>query len=668
MVLLKRSVFLFLLFASGFAPAQQSLLWQITPPGSNTPSYIFCSTALPGAEKIDIRDAAADILDKVNALAFTSIPSENEWKHLHAMTSDSGAFTLKGYFKRNDRIRFELMLRDKLHVAIEDYYTVKPLYILSQFRDADHAAGLHFQQDQFTALALQKTKPVLSLLTFSQVMDIQGQMDYAAQADDMIYYINHPDLYQQSDLQKFQDYLSQNTVDYAVQQYNTEPGDYINTIIGGMSDALADKINTLSMQQSILYVIDADYVLGEKGILKKLESMGYTESPEFFFLRTQDETSVPAYDSTATAETGVPSDNFPPIITYTNDNPSPLGAVIRNTNSSFTPVPNTLTALSDPYNALFDYDASDTLFLDSWYLLKGADANFSVRVPVKDTWTENSTQTSNGLVKSYQYETNHAKSDLYYSVAYFVYPASFGVQNKADFYNDFVSRSVSKLNGQLVAERVISSPDYTGREFVIQIGDSDFVRSKLFLRQNVLYQLLAGGPGNNAFSVYAEGFFRSFNSGSVIIANWTKFEQPLFSCYLPTYPKATTQTYNTQYGPLQVQSFNATDYRDNVNYFVSVNAYPVGYKFKSRHAFYKDLILNAERQYIGKVTEEKKIKKDKIRGRYIEMQVTDGSEYKICFFFTKNTVFEYLAAGNALALQSLNTKKFFDSFTIQMHE
>ncbi|HNA57383.1 MAG TPA: TraB/GumN family protein, partial [Chitinophagales bacterium] len=188
-------VLLLLAVATNVLSAQESLLWKVTSPNGKFTSYILCSTELPGVENYDIITPATPIISKVNTVAFFNVPDAAEIQNIPTFMKAPGDNTLKGYYKREDRIRFELMVADKLKENIETYYAYKPLYTLQLMREKDHAAGLDYQQTILLDIALQQKKPTLSLMTIRQIAGVMDLMDFNTQATVLSNYINTASLY-----------------------------------------------------------------------------------------------------------------------------------------------------------------------------------------------------------------------------------------------------------------------------------------------------------------------------------------------------------------------------------------------------------------------------------------------------------------------------------------
>lgn len=661
-------VLLFTLFQVSLF-AQESLLWKVKSPNGKFTSYVFASTELPGVENYDVITPATKIISQVNTVAFFNVPDATEIQNIPVFMKAQGDNTLKGYYRREDRIRFELMVGDKLKDNIEEYYTLKPLYILDLFRDKDHSAGIGYQQTILLDIALEQKKPTLSLLTVRQIAGVMDLMDYTTQATVLANYVNNENLYLDADAEKFQYYKSQAMSDYLRVINSSEQEGYINTMIAAMNDLLVKKVDALCQQQSAMFIIDADLIPGPNGLLKKLEARGYTVTAEPFEYKAYTGDEKPDLTNNNPDENAmavnIPPDQFPVFMVQ----PTAGGYIdpesIRVVNVRNTDAPKQqYLGYRDPFGDMFDMAAADTLFLESWYDLQGEEANFSVKVPIKGNWESSSTPwLDGGEIRKFTYQTNHAKSDLFYSVGYTVYPPSFKVNDRNVFFEQFIDQTKLSMNGEIVGQRIISNPNFTGREFTA-VSDSFFIRSLFLLQDNILYQLLVGGPNDNAYSVYAEAFLNSFKTGENIFVNWFFFEQPSFSCYLPMDPSKSTKTYTLPSGPLQVTTYSAADFKELVDYQVVVSNYPPGHKFGNKKTFFDDLIAQAEKQYIGKAQKIEVIENNGVPGRYVEMQLMNRKIYRIYIYFDGNSVYQFVSGGDTNVMVSNNVNRFIQSIKV----
>ncbi|MEZ5013931.1 MAG: TraB/GumN family protein [Chitinophagales bacterium] len=660
------ALFICLLLLPVFLPAQESLLWKVTPAGSNISAYILFTTELPGVENYQIAGASAAVMNDVNTVAFYNVPDQAELANILTYMKSPGESTLKGFYKREDRIRFELMVNDKLHTPVDDYYTLKPLYVKQLFRDVDHANGKEFQTTILLDEALNNRKPTLSMLTLRQIASVMEDMDFATQAAVLSNYVNNADAFIATDIKKFAAYARQDLTGYAALQYAQEDPNELRMLLNGLNELLIKKMEVINQQGAALYIMDADFAAGDYGILNKLKVKGYTVSPVAFTFQPVSAANPNDVTNDVPVDPAVYTpDNFPSIaVTAANGMANDPNDIVITNIHDMQSDGRRFTAFTDPFGDHYDPLTADTLFLEYWFDLKGTDANFKVRVPVKGDWEKTETPwITGGTIKNFIYQNNDAKSDLFYSVGYTIYPPNFEQNNKDNFFDQFIEKTGEQLNGKIMDQRIISTPDFTGREFTAVVGDTFFVRSKFLLQDNILYQLLVGGPGNNPYSEFAEAFMHSFKTGSSTLVNWYMLQQPQFSCTIPTPPSKSTKTYTLPSGPLTVQTFTSEDYKNSVTYAVSVSAYPPGHKFGNKKKFFEDLIDKAERDLIGRAQSIEKVERNGVEGRYLVMQLMNQKTYRILILFDGNTVYQFAAGGDGAILLSNSVNKFFDSVT-----
>lgn len=658
---MKAISFLFVMMIAGagalFAQQQGSILVKVTPAGSANSSWIFATSENKNISDYHFENTLSGIIPNVNAVVFDWLQDEAQQKKMFEIMQFKGSRELKSVYKREDNIRYELMIMDKMQSDVQKYANTQPLYTMQLLRDKDHDGGTGYQNGVIFQLALNESKPVLSILNARLIEPIITAVSYEGQARILSNYVNRADAFIQADEDNLLQYLNGNADAIDKNNAGLQHPLYMDSIQPYIIAQLYEKITEYAAAQSALFVINADYLGGDAGIFKKLKDAGYTIEPQYFIMSKNDEATA------STEESGdqMQADHFPDLqiqntTAETRDVKITYGDPKLITN-------NIPKAYYDPFNDLFDIATADTAFIRTWSRIYGEDGNVYITTPVKAEWETSVTNTPNGDIKNYSYSVNHAKSDLFYSIGYTVYPPAFDPGNKADFFNDFIKRQIQKLKGELIAQRIISTPDFVGREFTVVVSDSFFVRSKIILRDNIVYQLLCGGPGDNAYGVYADMFFRSFKLDTKLANNWYLYENAMFTANLPTPPLISTQSVNTKYGPLTVQSYAAEDYKEGISYLVSVYLYPPAYDFGNQNNFFDQMVSGAEQQYVGKVIKTEKVKKKGLEGRYAELQLSNNKIYKIYFVMQGKTVYQYLAGGPALAMQSVNPDYFFSTFT-----
>jgi uncharacterized protein YbaP (TraB family) len=664
---INKIVFLFLLiFGITFqSTAQRSVLIKYAPEGATQPSYILAILEHAQSFNYPLDNIAKNVVEEVNTVAFEWLPETYELEKAGSIMSLKGDENLKRYYKRDDNIRYELFIIDNLGEEVEEYQMYTPLYTMNLFRAYFEGEGRGYHNKQIFKAAQEQIKPVLSMLNIQIIADALFNLSFEAQADILSSYVNTFENYQNLERSKLQQYGSQNIDGIARIEREQEHPEYISSYQNVLNIILADKMLQLANQQSVLFVINVDRLGGSGGVLELLENKGGVLEPMEVSIQQAVE-DLDGIDDFYTEDTNVleDEDGFPEYLLNS-------GVVIKN-NKEIVVAKEKLVgndagfiAVQDPYGDQYDYLAADTSFLNEWYELRSNDAFFSIMMPEKAIWESSTTNSINGPIKTITSSTNHARSDLFYSIGYTIYPPNFDPEFRAPFFDDFVYRSARKWKGELLDQRIISHPEYTGRAFVVAVNDSFFVRSSLVLKGNVLYQVLCGGPGDKPYSAYAEEFFRSFKLDAGKSGNWFLHEDASFTCYFPRPPLIDNQSINTQYGPLRITTLNADDFENGLSYFVSSNIYPPGYKLKKESAFYKDLIADAERQYFGRVIREEKIKKGKLSGREVILNLNDGKVYRIHFFIDNNAVYQCLVGGSSADVMSANAEYFLQQFTFR---
>lgn len=633
--------------------AQQSILLKITPPGNSQPSYILASFEHAEISQYDVQQAVSPLISNVNTVVFDWLQDDAQREKMFEIMQMKEEHSLKKLYSREDNIRYELMVMDKLKSEVSAYAETQPLYTMQLFREKDFAEGVGYVNNAVFQLALQYSKPVISVLNARSVEEIVHTIDFDTQAKIVSNYINNAAAFKTADDENLLRYLNGDIQGITESYHTLQPAEYKHTFSDKKAELVFNKILLLSAQQSTFFVIDAELLGGESGIVQKLLNKGFSATSEYIILKRTENYS-------ASSSENIQADNFPPLILTASTQSKATSKVLHT--DSLPEHTHAFAALSDPFNDLFDYATADTVFLNSWYTVRGSDGRCNIKMPVQAEWQNTTTPSPSGDIKNYSYSGNHSKTDLYYSFGYTVFPSAFDAGNKTTFFSDFVKQQYIKLKGTVLAQRVISSPEFIGREFTIVVNDSFFVRTKVILKDNILYQLLCGGPGNNAYTAYADAYFRSFYLEKKIANNWFYYENNFFSCNLPTPPLAGSQKVNMQEGTLTLHTYSSEDYQEGISYLVSVFLYPPGYDFGNENNFLDELVKGAEKQYVGKAIQNQKVKKDGMTGRYVELQLNNTKIYKLYFFYRGNTVYQFLAGGAAASMQSENPQYFFNTF------
>lgn len=637
--------------------SQNYVLTKIHKPGSLYASYLFLTIENKDIPEYDIISPLQQIFPLVNMVAFDFYLDGEQRLNMFDIMQFQGDQSLKKTYNRDDNIRYEIMVENKLKTDLQKLINTEPLYLMDLFKNVDHGMGVGYQNELIYLSAINKTKPIVSVLDIRQLEKIYFAVNFDTQAAVLSNYINNAEKFLAADEKSFNFYLN-GDADAAVQSVNMlQLEDYFTSVQSVKNHLVFDAFLKMAEEKNNLFIADIFSAGGTDGILQLFKNEGYEIEPVYALLKKNNQLNADEIQDTE-------PDNFPELRMQNISNVAPdVSAFHLDSISQFhTPK---YSALYDPFADMFDYVDADTAFLKDWFSIVSPDGSCRIRMPVKSDWIVNESETVNGKIKSSSYSGNHAKSDLFYSFGYTVYPEGFQNQVKADFFNDFVSRQVFKLKGELLNQRIISTPDYVGREFTIVVSDSFFVRSKLILKGTSLYQILCGGPDNNAFTENAFAFFQSFQIEDGPARNWSFYENTSFSCNMPTTPFISNQSINIKDGQLNIQTFASEDYQQGISYLISVYQYPASTNFGNENNYYDDLIAGAEKQYAGKAIVNEKVKRNGKNARYAEILLNNNKIYKVYFIIQDQTVYQYLAGGTQTAMSSKDPQYFFDTFTLK---
>ena len=640
--------------------AQESVLVRWVPENSGTPSYILAILHNTEAARYPLSNVPYEVFPLVNTVAFEWLEESYETEQAKEIMQLREELNLKRYLERDDNIRYELFIINNLQENVEQYAGLMPFYTMQLFRDFLRGEGRTYQEELLYQYALEETKPVLSMLSMRNIAEYMATVPSEQQADVLSRFVNDQDLFATYEHDKAGLYRNQSLTELGLLVTGTEHPAWLQAMRTRVNRDLVAQMMELSAGQSVLYILDAERIGGQGGIVPLLLEEGAEVSDMPFTLSSDAE-----IEEYYTGTNELQADQFPE---YLLDNLSDRsGYAVRNRiikvdelqAGELPPA-----AITDPFGDGYDYLGTDTSFISEWFELRSNDAYFSIRMPEKTKWEETLTESINGNIKSVQAQVNHARSDLFYSIGYTIYPPNFDPGIRADFFDDFVYRSIRKINGQLVTQRIISDPEYVGREFVVSVDDSFYVRSQIILRGNILYQILCGGPDNKPYAPYAEEFIRSFRLDRGKATNWYTYLDQQISCQFPRQPLIQNQNYPTQYGQVQVKTFNTEDFDTQLSYFLSINQYPDGYPVKGSKSFYNGLISDAERQYFGRAVSVTKVRKGRNKGVEAVLQLNNGKVYRMHFFVVDKVLYQYLVGGTASAMESAGVDYFLDHFLI----
>lgn len=319
--------------------------------------------------------------------------------------------------------------------------------------------------------------------------------------------------------------------------------------------------------------------------------------------------------------------------------------------------------IADPFSDLINPLELDTAFLKQWIHFKPRERDFSVRLPFEPQLLTNAYKAEGGIVEIQAFLLNDPASELYLLISRSQYPNPFKLSDPVRFFENAQEGTRIKFNGLVMAERPLSAPLYRGREFVYSLPDQRYLRGRLMLLNNQLYQLTAIGTRDVAWSDEAEIFLRSFSLPRANVRTWAHISGPRFRARMPITPLHGQRTVQTPSGAVDVKLWSLDDPLSKITYFISLSHYPPEVA-RSRKAFLEQIAEGTAINLNGNIVRNEKISVGRRKGRFVEIH-TPEKHYRIRFLLDGSDLHQIMAGGSPDKVAGADVQYYFDSFSFQ---
>lgn len=209
------------------------------------------------------------------------------------------------------------------------------------------------------------------------------------------------------------------------------------------------------------------------------------------------------------------------------------------------------------------------------------------------------------------------------------------------------------------------------RELQLKMGDNGYMRLQLFVRNNVLYGLFAGG--SNPALLTGPVATRYFNSCAVVAPavqkdpTWLSFSPSQSACSiaLPFEPQDLSREINDGEGhTYNLRMFMSTDMPRMTNYLVRYNDFPEQTYLQNKSAVFESMIAEmlSQGSIVGKVDT---VWKDGFEGRRMTYLIKDKYFSEIRMYARGNRVYMLLKQALTDGARRLRNDVFFESFTLE---
>ncbi len=181
------------------------------------------------------------------------------------------------------------------------------------------------------------------------------------------------------------------------------------------------------------------------------------------------------------------------------------------------------------------------LSAQDWVVVQPADSSFSVEMPGKPQEQKKVVDSDIGKLDVFLYIYEQANSG--YIVSYNDYPESAMNTNVVpdSVYNNAARSALASTRGTLISKNKITYRGHPGIELKYSIPGNVLVRSRYFLVNNRLFQLMAIGNEETLYNSFSEWFFNSLKIKKAVVA---PLAERLFKAINYTYDRNENGSYS----------------------------------------------------------------------------------------------------------------------------
>jgi hypothetical protein len=661
------------LFAQQAAADQGTWLWTYRTDPAAAPNYLFASLHHPGQGWGEAISTLSSTLGE--SAYFASVwPADAVGKNdLLLAVQRSDAQAIRKEYRKTTYDELNQLVAFRLGDELVSYASWQPLYLRHTLQDAGRRTeqGRFFDEELFY-LARGLGLPTRSLV---EVQDLARQLNgvpLAAQLDLLRSYTSDA-LSVEKGLDRHAWVYAQGSWEALAASHRTLEGEEAALrTVDGLAALVAAEITVLGSEPGGFLAVPAELLGGASGVLALLRAQGGLLEP----------VALPAWAEVLAA--AFPPEETPASLLPTAQNSAqdvgraysdarqPEGRELSPPETAYQPLFSNLDALaseplpphiSDPFSDLLDRSGLDTAFLQQWVSFQPREKDFQVKLPMTPELLSNTFRAEGGEVDVQLYLVTDPLSGLYLLISRSRYPPEFRTADPLRFFDQAMSSTRERFAGLTLAERVLSSPLYRGREFVLSLADGRYLRGKLMLADNDLYQVVALGDRESVWSSRAEIYLRSFQMARADVRTWSSVYGNGFRVQMPIIPRTAKRTLNLPEGQVHVEVWSLDDPVSGIQYFLSRSVYPPSVS-QSANTFLERTAVNIAANIGGRLLNQQSGKSGRRRTRFVEVETPD-KHFHIRFYLEGSTLYQVMAGVPRQKNPSADVVYFLRSFAFQ---
>lgn len=261
-----------------FAQETNSLLWKVSGKDITKPSYLFGTIHMLPQDKYFFNDKMQEALDGCDVLALEAemdIPLSEQMKMAAQMIMPDGK-TWADYMTAEEYAAVKSAFVDSLGIKekkVDKYSKIRPIYV-SGLIMSELLGKVKMYEQELSAMAKKAKKEVVGLETIQEQMDIVSSIPVEDQIEDL----KSTTASMMRDYNEMLEaYVSQNLEALEATTEDSDSFDKMEAkLLTERNERWIKVIQEKLGEQSIFFAVGAMHLVGESGLIKQLQTAGYT--------------------------------------------------------------------------------------------------------------------------------------------------------------------------------------------------------------------------------------------------------------------------------------------------------------------------------------------------------------------------------------------------------
>ncbi len=258
-----------------------SLLYEISGRGLTTPSYLYGTMHIACSDDVKMSKGLKSAIGKAKQVYF-----EVDMDNMEEMMG------VLNHARMNNNLKISDLVTPEEYARLEQYFSqnkspipfammgrFKPYFITALISESmmDCESKSSVEQIIMTE-ARNNDKEVLGLETIEFQASIFDKIPYEKQAKDLVNYVDSIDKYKKNTLELMELYRQQDVEKMEKMMVDYDPGmaDFMEVLLYDRNKRWISQISEQVFQMPTLFAVGAGHLGGEKGLIKLLQSEGFT--------------------------------------------------------------------------------------------------------------------------------------------------------------------------------------------------------------------------------------------------------------------------------------------------------------------------------------------------------------------------------------------------------